>query len=189
MRLSLETNRLNLRVATIEDAQKVAMFLSRNKEIIEKYEAIKPENYYEIEYQEKLIEAELKATLEFNYLRYYVFKKNNPNIIIGTVSFGNIIKEPYLCCNIGYKFDLLFQRQGYATEAIQASLDVVFEEFRLHRVEAYIMEDNIASISLVNKLGFEYEGKAKKNIRVAGVWEDHLRFAKISDPSIVDKNN
>jgi ribosomal-protein-alanine N-acetyltransferase len=43
-------------------------------------------------------------------------------------------------------------------------------------VEANIIPRNAASIGLVKKLGFRYEGTAERYLRIAGVWEDHERW-------------
>lgn len=58
---------------------------------------------------------------------------------------------------------------------------MVFEELKLHRIEAPIMPRNETSINVVSKLGFTNEGIAKKLIKVNGIWEDHIRWALIND--------
>jgi [ribosomal protein S5]-alanine N-acetyltransferase len=47
----------------------------------------------------------------------------------------------------------------------------------LHRVQAFIHADNIASRKLVEKLGFRSEGLLRSNLRVDGAWRDEMLFA------------
>jgi ribosomal protein S18 acetylase RimI-like enzyme len=78
---------------------------------------------------------------------------------------------------IGYIIDPAFHQKGIATEAVSAMLDFCFSELRLHRVQAFIHLDNIASRKLVEKLGFRSEGLLRGNLRVGGAWRDEILFA------------
>ena len=54
------------------------------------------------------------------------------------------------------------------------------EELKLHRIEANIMPRNARSIRVVEKLGFINEGRSRKYLKIAGVWEDHLHFVLVN---------
>jgi ribosomal-protein-alanine N-acetyltransferase len=47
-------------------------------------------------------------------------------------------------------------------------------------MEAGTMTDNIASIRVFEKVGFEKEGIAKKNLKINGKWTDHQILAIIN---------
>ncbi len=179
MELTYETERLSLRILNESNSKMVLDFLWRNKEIFEPYETVKSGDYYTQEYQRKTLSTEFRQIAHFNYMRFYVFKKNYPDTIIGTVSFGNFLGEPYHSCALGYKFDLLFQHNGYAAEAIEKAVEVVFNEMNIHRIEAFIMPINQPSIRLINRLAFTFEGMSKELIRVNGEWKDHYRYARV----------
>ncbi len=70
--------------------------------------------------------------------------------------------------------------KGYTTEALQLVVDFAFRELKLHRIEAGAMLDNIASIRVLEKVGFKKEGIAKGNIRINGKWTDHQILAIIN---------
>lgn len=178
--MKIETDRLVLRVLGGEDAQMVTEFLTRGKDLYEKYESLKNEAYYTSNYQKGVLEAEFYGMTSKKYLRYYVFKKNNPNLIIGTVSFGNVSDAPYNTSTIGYKFDPFFHGQGYAFEAVQSVIPYGFEYLGLHRLLAVVMPENKPSIKLLEKSGFKKEGFMEKSIKVRGQWEDHFLYALVN---------
>jgi [ribosomal protein S5]-alanine N-acetyltransferase len=82
---------------------------------------------------------------------------------------------------LGYKLDKDEINKGYITEALQKGIEIIFNEYQLHRIEAPIMPRNEASIRVVKKLGFENEGIAKKLLKVNGKWEDHMRWVLLND--------
>jgi ribosomal-protein-alanine N-acetyltransferase len=43
------------------------------------------------------------------------------------------------------------------------------------------MPRNEASIQVVKKLEFEYEGLSRKMLQVNGVWEDHMRWVLLNE--------
>lgn len=174
------TDRLVLKILTSDDAHIVTEFLKRGRDLFEKYESKKVDNYYTESYQKNVLDAEFSAMLTKKYLRYYVFKRNNPNLVIGTVSFGNVSDTPYNSSTIGYKFDPFFHHQGYAFEAINGVLDTAFSYLRLHRLLAVIMPENEASIRLIEKVGFKREGLMEKAINIRGQWEDHFLYALLA---------
>lgn len=180
MYFSLETERLELRILNEMYAQEVLRFLETNKTEFEPFEAPKPVGFYTLSYQKESLQAENKAFLQKKYARYYVFAKNLPDRVIGTVSFSNFMPFPYNSTVIGYKFDPAFQHKGYATESITAACRMLFTQDELHRVEAYVLPDNFPSLHLLERIGFEFEGMSRSIINIHGKYRDHHRYALIS---------
>jgi ribosomal-protein-alanine N-acetyltransferase len=63
------------------------------------------------------------------------------------------------------------------TDALRAILPFVFDELRLHRLEAACLPHNQPSRSVLTKVGFREEGLARQYLRINGQWADHLLFA------------
>lgn len=59
---------------------------------------------------------------------------------------------------LGYLLDRPHWRQGYMREALAALLDSAFDEMELRRLEASVEAHNLASASLLQRLGFTREG-------------------------------
>ena len=56
-----------------------------------------------------------------------------------------------------------------------------FDRAGLHRLEISIIPRNQSSRRVVEKLGIRYEGLAEGYLRIAGAWEDHMRFGITSE--------
>ncbi|CZS09951.1 ribosomal-protein-S5-alanine N-acetyltransferase [Clostridioides difficile] len=87
----------------------------------------------------------------------------------------------FLSCYLGYKLDQDEINQGYMTEAIQKGIDIIFNEYGLHRIEANVMPKNQRSLRVTEKLGFYNEGIAQKYLKINGIWEDHVHMVLLND--------
>ena len=63
---------------------------------------------------------------------------------------------------------------------ISRSLKIVFNVLKLHRLEAACIPKNIASKTVLQKVGFIEEGYARKYLQINGEWRDHNLFAVLS---------
>lgn len=179
---SYETNRLVLRVLNHYSAPLVLAFYTNNKELFEPWEPIRSHNFYTLAYQNAFLTAEYNQIMEGRLIRFWIFLKSHPGEIIGSVCFQNLMKEPYCSCSIGYKISKNYLRQGYATESIQRCIEIIFHEYHMNRIDAYIMPENIASLSLINRLSFQYEGTSRAFAKINGKWTDHYHYALINEP-------
>lgn len=176
MTLEIETKRLRLQVLTPDCAPKTLAFYSAHPEIYEKYEPIYKEDFYTLKFHEKLLQAEYQQTLAMKMFRFWIVEKENPTKLVGTVSFHGISPDIYSSCMVGYKIAPEYWRKGYAFEALNASIEMIFHEVGIRRFEALVLPDNIPSINLLEKLGFEQEGLLKEKIYIQGQWRDHLLY-------------
>ncbi|HZK24550.1 MAG TPA: GNAT family N-acetyltransferase [Oscillospiraceae bacterium] len=86
------------------------------------------------------------------------------------------MRGAFQSCHLGYKLSEAQINQGLLTEALAEVINYAFTELRLHRIEANIMPGNKRSLWVVEKLGFYYEGLAKKYLKINGSWEDHIHL-------------
>ncbi len=97
--------------------------------------------------------------------------------IVGMVNLGQIFRGPFCSCYMGYWVGKAFVRQGFASQGIRLVLARAFGDLELHRVEANIVPTNTASIALAKRIGFREEGYSPGYLKIAGVWQDHVRYA------------
>lgn len=180
MNFEYETERLILKVLTPSYFREVLSFQHRNREYFEKYEPVRPENFYTPRYQENVLKAEFRLACELKTIRFYVFRREDPDTIIGTVCLHDINRFVYSCSEIGYKFDHAFWHMGYAGEAVQKAVDIAFKDLGLHRVFARVLPENTPSKNLLTALSFFPEGIEHECICLNGKWTDHLRYVKIN---------
>lgn len=180
MQMTICTKRLILKVLNETDAQMVLDFYQINSSFFEPLEPLRCDHFYTTSFQRTSLRYEYNLITSLKALRYYVFLKEDPNKIIGTLSFSNILKGSFMSCQIGYKFDYYHTKKGYALETITHCIPLMFNNFGIHRIEAYIMPCNTSSIRLIEKLGFHKEGTAVSSAKILGVWEDHIRYALIN---------
>lgn len=65
-----------------------------------------------------------------------------------------------------------YKQQGYMTEAFRAVIAFGFKELGLHRMEALVDKNNTASIRLLEKFGFRFEGTMREDYKVGELNED-----------------
>jgi ribosomal-protein-alanine N-acetyltransferase len=176
----ITTDRLILKTLTKDAAPMVLAFYEDNRSFFETWEPARADNFYTLFYQKASLSAEYNQMAEGKLLRYWVFLKAAPEEIIGSVCFQNFLKKPYLSCSLGYKFSHKYHHQGYAYESIQKGLTIIMEEFYMHRIEAFIMPENIPSIHLIERLSFQYEGLSYDHARIRGIWTNHRRYSLIN---------
>jgi len=71
------------------------------------------------------------------------------------------------------------RKLGYATDALQLLCNYATDSLGLHQLFANISEDNVMSIQLFLKSGFEQCGTKKDWRRTSGGWKNELMFQKI----------
>lgn len=96
---------------------------------------------------------------------------------LGEISVGSINRGAFQSCMLGYWIDEDHAGKGIVPESLSLVLDYCFHVLGFQRVEVAIVPRNGASLRVVEKLGFVFEGVSKQYIEVDGVREDHNRYA------------
>ena len=179
MLLEYETNRLILKILSPQYAKDVLAFQENDRHLFEQYELDRYPDFYTVEHQEKILQCEYKLALKLSTVRFYVFLKDTPQTLIGTVCLYDI-SNTYSRCEIGYKFASNYHHHGYAYETLEKAIDIAFNDLHLHRICARVQETNTASIHLLENLGFEKEGVCRHHLKIHGIWTDHLQYSLLS---------
>ena len=83
----------------------------------------------------------------------------------------------YALPDVGYILHPDVWGRGLATEAVGAAIDHVFGTRDLETLTADVDPENVASIRLLERLGFVRSGFAERTWNVGGVWKDSLYYA------------
>jgi len=173
--ITFETQRLILKSLSPDDAILLQRYLVKNKDFLEEWEPERNEGYYSLDSIAKSIETNNAANENKSGLNLYLFKKAEENII-GNIGLSNIIYGVFQSCYLGYKLDVNEINNGYMGEGLKKEIEIAFENYKLHRIEANVMPRNIKSIRVLEKLEFENEGISRQYLKINGKWEDHMRF-------------
>lgn len=95
----------------------------------------------------------------------------------GQVTVGGIQRGALQSCWVGYWVDSAQQRKRVATRAVALVVAHLFGTVGMHRVEATISPENLASQAVVEHLGFRREGLLRRYLDIDGAWRDHLLYA------------
>lgn len=189
MLFSYETDRLILRILKPEAAPTVLDFYLRDRALFEQYEPDRMPQFYSINFQKSALRFEYNAAVKLQSVRFYVFPKEQPDLIIGTVCFHNIRPSSHSSCEIGYKFSSFCHHQGYATEALHKVLEIIFLDLQLHRVMAWVIPENQPSIRLLERLGFCSEGLCRDYLLMHGRWVDHRQYSLLAPDYISSRQS
>ena len=99
--------------------------------------------------------------------------------IIGMIGLMSIDHENKNA-EIGYWLGKKYWRRGIMKEAIKLMLNFGFRELKLVRIYATVMHPNVASFKLLEKSGFQYEGRMRKATLRKGRWMDNLIYSILS---------
>ena len=148
----LETKRLILRRLQGTDSDALYSILG-DEEVTRYYDDA---TFIQVSQANEQIEAWENGFLHRRCIRWGIKIKEN-GALTGTCGYYGI--HPWhMRASIGYELGRPYWRQGLMTEALHAIIDLGFRDMNLNRVDALVMPDNIASIRLLEKIGFKNEG-------------------------------
>jgi RimJ/RimL family protein N-acetyltransferase len=155
----IDTGRLILRRFTLDDVPALYQLCSR-PEII-RYAQSTPLASIE-EAREFMQAAPFRDYATYGYGRFACVWKESGAVI----GFSGLKYVPEIAdTELGYRFFPEFWGMGLATEAGRASIDFARSDLGLKRLVAMVHPDNVASASVLAKLGFAVE----KQLRYSGL--------------------
>ncbi len=114
--------------------------------------------------------------------------------IAGVFNISEMVRGLFQNAYLGFYAVADFAGKGYMSAGLKLVLAKVFNELKLHRIEANIQPDNRQSIQLVQNNGFRYEGFSPRYLKINGEWRGHEHWAMTiedyvsNDPEILKKD-
>lgn len=99
--------------------------------------------------------------------------------LVGQLNVSQITYGSLSSASLGYWVVESVAGRGITPVAVAMATDYLFFEKGLHRMEVCIRPENAASLRVVEKLGFRYEGFRRRFIHINGKWADHFCFALV----------
>ena len=132
----------------------------------------------ELAQAEKLVEHFKSSFLTSHSVRWAMIRKED-NRFAGTIGLNNLSKGMKRA-EIGFELHPDFWRTGITSEAVKAVVDYSFTELGLQRMGAVTFLDNVASINLLEKHGFEQEGILRSYLFQNGQFHDARVFSVLN---------
>jgi ribosomal-protein-alanine N-acetyltransferase len=100
---------------------------------------------------------------------------------VGGIGFDLQPDVGHRSAEIGYWLGEEFWGRGIATEALIAVTDYAFANYNICRLYAHVFEWNPGSARVLEKAGYEFEGRLRKSVTKEGQTIDQLMYAMIRE--------
>jgi methylmalonyl-CoA/ethylmalonyl-CoA epimerase len=171
----LETERLWLREFRPADAEAVFEMYARS----DMNQRLEHEPMQSIEEAEQRVRGRIGLFERGMGYRWAMTFKGAPDKVIGSCGYFHV-RVGTQTFEMGYEVHPAHWRKGIMSEALTAMLEYSFSEAALmpvHRLEALVDPQNVASIKLLEKLGFVAEGLRREFGYWKGKYQDVKLFA------------
>ena len=173
MTFALTHGDVTLRLLRVRDAKALERLILGNREWLRPWEATNPfgPNSFDIKAMTKGLVRQLDNQTGLPFVI------EHQGQVVGQLNVANILYGSVSNAVIGYWVDPEVAGKGITPTAVALATDYLFNVVGLHRVEIDIRPENVASLRVVEKLGFRYEGLKERYIHINGAWRDHYVFA------------
>ena len=86
---------------------------------------------------------------------------------------------PNRTMELGYWLAEPFWGKGLTAEACRAVVDSAFFAHQPRRIQARVIAGNVASVRVLEKIGFAFEGTLRASLLRRGAFEDVMMFARV----------
>ncbi len=173
--VELRAGKVGLRPLSVRDARAWNEVRARNAEWLHPWEATVPPGDSSAPRTFRGLVRDLRRQAREH--RALPFAVTVDGVFAGQVTVTNIVGGSARWAQIGYWIDQRHAGQNVIPTAVALVVDYCFFDLHMHRIEVAIRPENIASLRVVEKLGFTEVGYAKGYLHIDGAWRDHRLFA------------
>jgi len=178
--LVLQGRRVSLRAPQMADYQEWAELRAQSRPELEPYEpSWTRDELSRTSFRHRLKHYSREVAQDLGYA-FFVFDAAGTRLL-GAVTLSNIRRGVAQTASVGYWMGTPESGKGLMTEALCLLAPFAYRNLNLHRLEAGCVLANHASVRVLEKSGFTQEGRARHYLRINGVWQDHLLFARLAD--------
>lgn len=174
---TLREGAVTIRGVRGRDARQLDRELMDNRRWLRTWEATNPRGpmNFDVRASIRSLVANARAGLGLPFVIEY------DGEIAGQLNVSSITWGSVSSATIGYWVAERFAGRSITPTAVALATDYCFSQLGLHRMEICIRPENDASLRVVEKLGFRYEGLRRRFIHINGDWRDHFCFALIAE--------
>ena len=173
---NINTERCFLRLPNLKDFENWANLRKKSEDFLSKWEPERDRNFYSSTLFRSRVRWAKKKFNEKKVIHAFIFRRED-GLLMGAVTLDNVRRGAAQSGSIGYWLGEPFQKKGYMIEAVRALIFYIFKSFDLSRLEAATLPENKASRSLLEKVGFKYEGVSQSYLQISGRWRNHVMYS------------
>ncbi|MEO7122283.1 MAG: GNAT family protein [Lacisediminihabitans sp.] len=174
---TLHDGPVTIRPIRLRDARALERELLDNRGWLRKWEATNPHGPMSFDVRAGIRSLQNNARAGFGLPFAVEYDgKFAGQLNVSGMSYGSLASA-----TIGYWVSERFAGKSVTPTAVALATDYCFFQLGLHRMEICIRPENAASLRVVEKLGFRYEGLRRRYIHINGQWCDHFCFALVAE--------
>ena len=168
---------VSLRLLRMRDWKRIEALQLEHREWFRPWEATNPDGPMNFDFR-ALVRNSLRQLNDEASLPLVIEYQDQ---LVGQLTVSNILHGSASTAYIGYWISPTVAGKGITPIAVALATDYMFKVVGLHRIEIDIRPENQASLRVVEKLGFRFEGTKKGFIHINNAWRDHSVFALTAD--------
>lgn len=130
-------------------------------------------------YYDRVRRNKIEAREDRGY-SYFIFEGQSGHLL-GGINLSNIRRRASRSCSMGYWTAEKYSGKGFMKAGVEVLSKFAFSSLNLHRIEAACIPENLASRTVLERVGFEKEGFARRYLKINGRWRDHVLYGLIVD--------
>jgi ribosomal-protein-alanine N-acetyltransferase len=169
----LVNGNVKLRVAKMRDSKQLEKLILGNRPWLRPWEATNPEapNSFDVKGQ---LRGLLRQLDDQSGMPFVIEVQGE---VQGQLNVANVMYGSVSSAVLGYWVSPEVAGKGVMPVSVALVTDYLMDQVGLHRVEINVRPENVASLRVIQKLGFRYEGLKQRYIHINGDWRDHYVFA------------
>lgn len=176
--MTLKHERVTLRPLVVRDASTWARLRADNSAWLSPWEATLPRGAGQgISSYREMIRTLRSRARQGHSMPFAVLYDDE---FVGQLTVNGITWGSARWASVGYWITQSHAGLGVTPTAVALVCDHLFRT-GLHRIEIAIRPENVASLRVVEKLGFQKIGMAPRFLHIAGDWRDHHLFQMLAE--------
>ena len=177
---TLRGDRVVLRTPSLADYPQWARLREESRAFLAPWEPIWPgDDLTKLAFRRRLRRYQREIRNGTGY-PFFVFSADGETLL-GGLTMAQIQRRVAQSSTLGYWMGKPHAGKGLMSAAVRTVAGFAFETLHLNRVEAACLPHNAASIRLLEKVGFQREGYARKYLCIDGRWQDHILYGLVRD--------
>ncbi|MGW6276350.1 GNAT family N-acetyltransferase [Kribbella sp. NPDC055071] len=170
------TPEIELRIATLDDAQALADAYVQNWDHLSPWEPVRPDNWFTAAGQREKLARALERYKNGQVVPWLLVEGDR---VAGTITLNDLVPGAFRNADVGYWLAADAVGRGLMTRAVEAVAEIADQELKLHRLAASTVVTNTASQAVLRRTGFIQYGTAPTYLHTGGAWNDCNLYQRI----------